>query len=235
MKLEYLSWDSDFFSKKIGRINCQIKNESELLSLLAKAKEEGYQLIYVFGNADLYFDQFFMDKNHAKLVDRKVLYTKSILSTNENTNTVQEYKDFVTTDELESLAYLSGAFSRFRLDNKFETEDFYRLYKTWITKSVSKDMADKVFVVREHDKVVGMVTLKIQQEVGEIGLIAVSESAQSKGYGKDLINTCINAIVSKGIHQIEVPTQMENIDACCFYEKCGFKIKSITNIYHFWL
>lgn len=235
MKLEYLSWDSDFFSKKIGRINCQIKNESELRSLLAKAKEEGYQLIYVFGNADLYFDQIFMDKNHAKLVDRKVLYTKSILSTNENTNTVQEYKDFDTTDELESLAYLSGAFSRFRLDNKFETEDFYRLYKTWITKSVSKDMADKVFVVRGNDKVVGMVTLKIQQEVGEIGLIAVSESAQSKGYGKDLINTCINAIVSKGIHQIEVPTQMENIDACCFYEKCGFNIKSITNIYHFWL
>jgi len=235
MNLEYLSWDSDFFSKKIGKISCNSNAESELRLLLSKAKEQGYQLVYVFGEENLFLDQLFLKKYYAKLVDRKVIYTQSLVATEKTINKVEEYKNLIITDELESLSYLSGACSRFRLDNHFEPEEFFRLYKTWMSKSLSGELADKVFVVRELNEIVGIVTLKFQKEVGNIGLIAVSETVQNKGYGKDLINACRNAVISEGFQQLEVPTQMGNISACRFYEKCGFKIKSITNIYHFWL
>ena len=37
------------------------------------------------------------------------------------------------------------------------------------------------------------------------------------------------------INQIQVVTQKANIPACAFYNKMGFKIELIENIYHFWL
>ena len=80
-----------------------------------------------------------------------------------------------------------------------------------------------------------MVTLKIDKEKGHIGLIAVSPDTQGKGYGKALIDSCENELLNKGYYKLEVSTQIDNKQACLFYEKCGFKIKDITNIYHFWL
>jgi dTDP-4-amino-4,6-dideoxy-D-galactose acyltransferase len=42
-------------------------------------------------------------------------------------------------------------------------------------------------------------------------------------------------LIESNIFTLEVPTQLDNIQACRFYEKCGFQIKEIKNIYHFWL
>jgi len=38
-----------------------------------------------------------------------------------------------------------------------------------------------------------------------------------------------------GYDTIEVITQEANKGACIFYEKLGFKKKSVANVYHFWL
>jgi len=235
MKIEYLSWDSEFFGKKIGKINCCTSDEMEFAKLLTEAQETGYQLLYIFDQDSLYFDQHILDTYNGRLVDTKVVYSLTINDLELKETIAKEYNSQNLTDEFETLAYLSGNLSRFRLDKGFDPHDFYRLYKIWMTKSLSKEIADKVFVVSENEKIAGMVTLKINNEIGTIGLFAVSESVQGRGYGKNLINACSNELISKGIFQIEVPTQMENLKACSFYEKCGFNIKSITNIYHFWL
>ena len=52
---------------------------------------------------------------------------------------------------------------------------------------------------------------------------------------KQLINRTKQTAFELGLKNIEVPTQYDNKQACRFYEACGFQIKSITNIYHFWL
>ncbi len=54
-------------------------------------------------------------------------------------------------------------------------------------------------------------------------------------YGKQLMNRTKQTAIELGLKYIEVPTQYDNKQACSFYEACGFQIKSITNIYHFWL
>lgn len=54
-------------------------------------------------------------------------------------------------------------------------------------------------------------------------------------YGKQLINRTKQTAIELGLKYIEVPTQYDNKQACRFYEACGFQVKSITNIYHFWL
>ena len=78
-------------------------------------------------------------------------------------------------------------------------------------------------------------TIKITDGKGVIGLIAVSPLSQGKGYGQILNDACCNELSQLNIKILEVATQMDNAGACRFYEKCGFSVQSVTNIYHFWL
>ncbi len=234
--IEYLPWDSNFFHKKIGKIFVNSGNESNLEQLIENAINEQYQLLYLFTPENIIIEYPILNKFSGKLVDKKVLYTQNIEGTNVFIDSpIEEYLESKLSNDLESLSYLSGSFSRFHVDKNFNNDDFYRLYKTWIIKSLKKEICDKIFVLKEIDEILGMVTLKYGDQKGEIGLIAVAESAQGKNIGKNLINVCIKDLISKNIFKIEVPTQFENLAACRFYEKCNFEIKNITNIYHFWL
>jgi dTDP-4-amino-4,6-dideoxy-D-galactose acyltransferase len=231
--IKHLSWDSDFFNKKIGRIDCD--DLHSLNKTFRLAKQENYNLIYVFCKEDFFIDEIFLEKNNGKLVDRKVLYVKNISEVSYLPSNVEFYEENELTIELENLAYESGKYSRFKLDKNFAEDDFYRMYKMWIENSVKNQIADYVFVVKENNTIKGMATLKIADKIGNIGLIAVAPDTQGKGYGKALIQICENKLIEKGVSILEVPTQLDNIQTCRFYEKCGFKIKEITNIYHFWL
>ena len=235
MKIDYCTWDSSFFNKKIGKIEYDQSPEGDLIRLLQTAKEDGYQLIYVFGDEENFVPDAVLNQFNGRLVDRKCLYSRTINADDSCESNAIEYQLTELTYDLESLALLSGTHSRFRLDKGFDKADFEQLYTIWMTRSLKKEISDKIFVVAESDKVMGMITMKINEDVGHIGLCAVSEAAQGKGYGGNLIKACVNELVSKKVYQLEVPTQMDNISACRFYEKCGFSIKSITNTYHFWL
>lgn len=244
MMIEYLSWDSDFFKKKTGKIVYNKKSDAQSLKeILLRARKEEYQLVYVFSREDLYVNEDVLAAFNGRLVDRKIVYSQRL---DNNTHMedrqvevdkvkVYEYPFSSLDPELEKLAYLSGIYSRFRLDENFVEDDFFRLYKTWIEKSVTKEIADRVYVIKENDIITGMITLKYRECWSEIGLIAVSENVQKKGAGKVLLQKCFKDSLKNGVLEIKVPTQMENKLACTFYEKNGFKIETITNIYHFWL
>jgi len=232
-KIKYSAWDSDFFGKNVGIIS--VENLDNLTDILEEAKNANYQLIYAFGNKDFFVDDEILKQFNGHLVDRKVIYAKTVEALKEPAIFASKYEGNELTAELEKLAYLSGYYSRFKLDNNFEENVFYRMYKIWIENSVKHLIADNVFIVKEGNAIKGMVTLKVDTEKGYIGLFAVSPKMQGKGYGKALINACETELLSKGISTLEVPTQSDNIQACKFYEKYGFKIKNIKNIYHFWL
>lgn len=235
MNIVYLPWDSAFFNKKIGSINLQEPDWNLLASGLKIVSTEGYQLLYVFLPETVFLNDEVLIQFNGKLVDRKAEFRLNFKDGLFNSNLVEEYESTELTDDMEKLAYLSGTYSRFYTDKGFATDDYFRLYHTWISKSISKELANKVFVVKEHGKSVGMVTLKKQENGGKIGLIAVSDSVQGKGYGRQLIESCKKSLAESGIYRLDVATQFTNQTAYLFYEKCGFKKMSLTNIYHFWL
>ena len=232
-EIKHLDWDSDFFKKKIGCIN--FKQNDNINVLLIEAKNKRYQLIYLFGNKDCYIEDGILSQYNGHLADRKIIYQKKTQPIISLPFHVFEYKENILTPELEQLAYESGNYSRFKLDRNFDDGDFYRMYKIWMEKSVKKQMADNVFVIKENDIIKAMVTMKIDATKGRIGLISVSAATQGKGYGKALLVACEQELINKNITMLEVPTQIDNKQACGFYEKYGFIMHSITNIYHFWL
>jgi dTDP-4-amino-4,6-dideoxy-D-galactose acyltransferase len=232
--ITYLKWDSSFFCKKIGRIE-QCITIDHLKSTLMEAKLQEYDLLYVFT------DEYFFIKEQecfpfkGTLVDRKVVYSMDIIGDAILPPKVIEYLSSELTPELFNLAFESGKYSRFYLDNGFNELEFHRLYSRWIEKSVSHEIADKVFVTLNNNKVTGMVSLKLIGDSSEIGLIAVDSKLQGKGYGKLLMQRCLSEAVLFNCKTLSVPTQYANKSACNFYERCGFQVQSITNIYHFWL
>lgn len=237
MNIEYLKWDSDFFEMKIGKViaNKHIK-EIYLKQLLNIAKTENYSLLYVFTPEKEIFSEKILSETNGNLVDRKTIYSLNIeKKTTKNHPEISDYSTGKLNDDLLELSYLSGHYSRFKLDKKLPNSSFKRLYKEWIEKSLNDNLADKVFVALDNEEIIGFVTLRIKESGGEIGLIAVSEKVQGKKYGTKLMDQCIQYLKEKSINTLLVPTQLENKQACKFYENYGFTIYSITNIYHFWI
>lgn len=235
MMLELLKWDTDFFGIKIGRILFD-STESRLTALLDKAKKQGYRLVYVFSDENRFLNSDILGSSNGKLVDRKIVYQKRVCSYDVlNEKTIYPYTSSENTEKLLDLAYISGKYSRFRLDENFPIGSFERMYKEWLLKSLNGELADVVYLARENNKVSGFVTLRCGKDSGDIGLIAVNTENQNKGIGAKLIHACEEYLYKKSIDNLKVPTQMDNIQACRFYEKCGFVKISVTNIYHFWV
>lgn len=235
MNIEYLTWDSKFFQKKIGRVIIDFEKRKMVSSLLEESSYRNYQLIYLYSPEYLFLENDILERFHGKFIDEKIIYRLNFQDDPCLSNEVEEYTSFELTNGLEELAYLSGTYSRFLTDKNFASGDFYKLYHLWITKSIQKEMADKIYIVRESGKIVGMVTLKKVNNVGKIGLIATFENVHGKGYGRKLIEACKKSLADDLIYNLDVTTQKANQQACLFYEKCGFSKISINNVYHFWL
>ena len=235
MNINYLKWDSEFFKIKIGIIYFDPPNINNLAISLNNARQNGFQLIYLFAPEEVFLDKFILNIFNGKLIDRKVDFKLIFQNAKNNITNIEEYLCEDLTEDLEKLAYQSGSFSRFNIDEYFSSDDFHRLYYNWILKSVRKELANKIFIIKEFDKTVGMVTIKRDYSIGEIGLIAVSDSSRGKGYGEQLIESCKISLIEENINILKVKTQIANLKACKFYEKCGFEKTLVTNIYHFWL
>jgi dTDP-4-amino-4,6-dideoxy-D-galactose acyltransferase len=234
MKFTALDWDSNFFSLKIGKLDVEQNDSNE--SILAEIESHSnLNLLYIFSPEDRLLD---FGGEKMNLVDTKLVYKLNLNMYPEiervSFQLVQEYKLHYSSVELETLAFDSGVFSRFRTDAHFDRSHFYRLYKEWIDKSVSKKLADDIFIVQPNFQIAGMVTVKYNSDAASIGLIAVLDKFKGMKIGSALVSEVVFASKKRNIQHIFVPTQKQNIAACKFYECNGFVKHQATHIYHYW-
>ena len=231
IEIQKLDWDSDFFCLRIGRVIVSSKKESkDLVNQKTKVKEE-FDLIYVFASQGLDFSAV-----NAKLVDEKVVYVLSDTSRSElNKNVMLWGEDRGVTEELSHLALVSGKYSRFKLDDGLPQGSYERLYSRWIEQSVNQSIASEVFCYMIEDVPRGLVTLNDKNGFGTIGLVAIHEDFQHRGIGSSMMNHVVRYSIEKQIEKLTVATQLHNIPACRLYEKSGFVVESVTDIWHWWL
>lgn len=236
--IQFLEWDTDTFQKKIGKVSFkQVIPYDEFKELLKLAQKEKYELLYLFipENVSFFYE---IDGVNMRLVDQKVIFSKklklkrTIVSVS---SFVSEYQEEYVSDQLLKLAFESGRFSRFNIDKNFSESVFQKLYLEWITRSVSKEIADDILVYDKDEMLCGMLTYKIMDNIATIGLIAVDPLIQGKNIGTELMTFLEYKLSQHAIEEINVATQLQNKRACAFYEKNKFSIKQITNIYHIWL
>lgn len=235
-----LDWDSDFFGLKIGAINLDCFDGEFLTQELNHFRSNDYDLVYIFvHNPQINLSTEIMSSYNCILVDTKIIYHFRINEVRkfspdlETHYTISEYNG--GAQELYDLAIQSGVYSRYKLDPNFLDDDFERLYYKWIDNSVEFIIADKIFVFKDGALTCGFVTVKKQDNVIVIGLLATDIKYRGRGIAKSLIEAVIKYAISNNGDQIEVATQKNNIQACSLYEKIGMTVYSETRIYHSWL
>jgi len=234
--LEILEWDSSFFGYKVGKSTAREISPFLMNNLVEQAGRQGVRLLYVFMNANDYVSQGSAHAVGGKLVDNKVTFNLQIKDREfGNDGHIGEFMHDYPSDKLIQLALQSGLYSRYKIDRNFKKNEFEKLYTEWIVNSVNKKLADYTLVYRDRGEELGFVTLKLNDKYGQIGLIAVDKSHRGKSIGKKLIFAGINLVKSKGIKNLQVPTQKSNTGACRFYLNIGFEEIETESIYHIWL
>ncbi|MBN7817532.1 GNAT family N-acetyltransferase [Algoriphagus pacificus] len=212
-----LPFDSSLFNYPVGKTNQGSDwNEKEFLE---EAKD--YQLIYIFSQNPVQFES--QDIVH---VDTKLTFQKELKQIHEETE-VQKWEGELVP-ELIDLAFLSGSFSRFKLDRRLKNKEFENLYNIWIENAWEGKQ------ILSAPDLAGMVTVDTEKEMGKIGLIAVSEKQQGKGWGKKLVKAAESKALSQGAQFIQIPTQEQNIPACNLYTSLGYSLIEKVYVYHWW-
>jgi dTDP-4-amino-4,6-dideoxy-D-galactose acyltransferase len=221
--IERLNWDSDFFDYPVGRIN--VGENFDFQKFISEA--QGFSLVYIMSQTAL------AENSLLKLVDRKLVFCKQLVDNHFDSEIIEFDSVKHKFDELLNLAFLSGKFSRFRLDQEFKANEFERLYRQWI-ESALLDSETTVLVHVEDETITGFVSVETKpNKAARIGLIAVSEDFQGRRIGLKLVQAACSMANQKGNTVLEVVTQAENQAAVSLYQKSGFSLISSTFIYHY--
>jgi len=237
MKYERLDWDTEFLGVTVVRITEPFLHEQELSKILSELKVKNVSLAYWASSQEL--EGITAKRFGGVLVDKKTSFAMDFRCKNADefvcSDIVEVYVHSMPISDIEDLAIQSGEYSRFAVDKRFPREKFLDLYKIWINRSLCKEIAEEVFVIREGERVVGIVTLGNNTGRGDIGLIAVDRNYRGKGYGEKLVRAAQRWFMEHGYKIGQVVTQGINSPACNLYEKCGYSIEDVKYFYHFWI
>lgn len=237
MNLKRLNWDSNFFGIEIVSASFQPACLFSKDGLSSELKKSRADLMYLFIEEPTNEAHESALGLGAKLYDKKLTYQKAIVaekpSFDQQPATITSASE--VTERLIQLALLAGHDSRFKKDPRLEPF-FKTLYAQWMINSVNGMLADRVFVdsIKTED-VNAVVTCKVSGEKGSIGLIATMPQMQGKGLGKKLIQAVEAYYCTQQVKYSTVVTQQTNVQACKFYESCGYSVIKDENVYHLWL
>lgn len=239
-KSEILRWDSVFFGFNIAKIDDECISFDDFREVYQELKNQKIRLVYWPTEIDYGPQHEIADNFKGKLVDIKTTYERSLemadrFIVENQTSNLGFYKNKKPDKKLLEIAVQCGEYSRFKVDSEFPSSKFVKLYRTWIIKSLTGDLADKVIVTRNDDQVSGLITVQCRDGIGNIGLAGVLHKFRGKGLGGMLVKTAINYFIEKKCFKASVVTQGANESACGLYEKYGFKVRNQANFYHFWI
>jgi len=233
--IQALDWDSNFFGIRVGKLDLTSVSGDDLARGISEITESGFKLIYAFAAHDESSVKTSVLKSGGVLRDEKVTFTMDVTGFKPQLSSfVRSCKGEPMSSEFEYLAFEAGRYSRFRTDEQIPRKKFEELYSLWMVNSLNGSFAKEVFVWEEDEAKLGMVSLGVKNNEGWIGLIAVSELHRGKSIGKYLIHQVIEYCQKQGIKILNVQTQLENRGSCAFYEKVGFRISNIEDVYHIW-
>ncbi|PJJ58995.1 GNAT family N-acetyltransferase [Hymenobacter chitinivorans] len=234
--LEVLPWDTDLLGFSVAQLQPSSSARSCVASLLDEARRQQIQLLYWFvdpADAEAVVTARTLG---ARLADRKITYSMPMPATAPPlVSNVEPIRTL--TPQLRSLALQSGYYSRFRTDPGFAPGVYERLYTHWIENSLAGTLAREVLVYRPTPEAqeVGLLTLRTYPSHVNIDLLAVDEKFRRRAVGATLIEAAQRCTLQWGFSELQVVTQQDNVQACRFYERCGFEPVLLQYIYHIWI
>ena len=237
-----LAWDTKFLGFPVARLAARHLPAADVLALIEQQRAAGIRLLYLLADPADAESAAAARRAGARLLDRKVTFGLAIGPPSDQPaapagpTAVQVAVATVFTPHLEALAWQSGAFSRFRLDERFAPHVFPDLYSQWLRASLAGELARVVLAaVRPNGEEAGLLTLGEEGSTASIGLLAVAAAVRGRGVGRQMVAAARQQAQARGCTRLTVVTQRDNGPACGFYAACGFVPVREEHVYHLWL
>jgi ribosomal protein S18 acetylase RimI-like enzyme len=233
----HLAWDTEFFGMPVVRIEDAALSLDQLAAQLDALKQRGKGLVYWFSSDLDAPTEAEIAALGGTLADRRTTLARPLDSTptgSVGTN-VEVFRATKPTPAMRALAIEAGSYSRLRVDDRIGTERFESLYSRWMEVSLTGELADTCLVVRDGEREIGVITVVHGGDCGRIGLMGVAPDKRQQGIACNLVHAALDDMIDHGCKSAEVVTQGRNYASIQLYESCGFAVRSVERVYHFWL
>ncbi len=239
-----LPWDTDFFGFRVARIDPGPLDERALRQVLAALAADKVKLAYRIHDAGDHASEAAAEACGGFPADLRLTYVADVLlpGGREAWPVVPARGEHGETglQAFQDLAVAAGGHSRFHADPSFPRDRFLALYREWMRKSFTGEMADAVLVAEagpgsRGNHAAGVITVSARAGVGNIGLLAVQAGLRGSGIGTALIRAAAEWFLERGCLHAEVVTQGANLDACRLYQANGYRVAKREQVRHFWL
>lgn len=234
-----LALDSELFDIAVARIDTPELSLDALSSTLEQLKKEGMSLVYWTSQSKMSKHAIarlggeLRDYKTTFTCDPSLAYTPSLAALLKKT--VVSYQPIFPYEPIEHWATDIGHFSRFGTDPRIPKKHVDSMFRTWMHNSLFENEADEVLLAIDEGCPVGAATLRIRDDIAELVLLAVDPSKRRQGIGTRLVRAAQLWTEQRGPRVLQVTTQRANEPACQLYASCGFQMKQVVYVYHFWL
>ncbi|HAM49194.1 MAG TPA: hypothetical protein DCP92_00295 [Nitrospiraceae bacterium] len=218
-----LVWDTRFFGRKIGEMR-NVSSDEEVKKSLVQAIREHFRYLMCRVSAHEIRAVQILENQGFYLTDVGVTLGKRVDLVDLSEKAQSSAKEGTIEDVGTLKTIAAGLFKcgRFYQDHFFTREEADRVYQAWAENSV-KGFADKVFLIGEK----GFITCRASGDTGDIPLVGVAAPYQGKGVGTALVRNALMWFHKSGVRTVTVRTQAGNDHAINFYERLGFRVKTV--------
>lgn len=226
MKIEKLTWDTEFFGFNVGIVAIYDEDDFHPLEFKKQAINENYELVYVFKYSEMLSWQKVI-KADLEMVDIMVTMSKKF-DKNDYKDIPYDFRTELSKKELEECYYIAeqtAIVSRFYKEKKIGTEKTKALYRKWIDNALNKSFSDGLFLEKEKDTITGIHLLKTDEEnkIGYFTLTGVSPDYKRIGIGNKLWKQSFAYWANETkIEIIKSPFSFQNAESFNFHLKMGF-------------
>ncbi|HJQ25734.1 MAG TPA: GNAT family N-acetyltransferase [Blastocatellia bacterium] len=97
------------------------------------------------------------------------------------------------------------------------------------------NLSDTVYGAEDAGQLVGAATMRWNSEPCEIVELAVAESRQGQGLGRQIIEALFAEARRRGKQRMVVGTGNSSLGNLAFYQKCGFRMDHVRRDYYWYL
>lgn len=243
----FLPWDSDFFGRRIGRIQSHRLDSSLLGAIYRWSEENAIDCLYF--SADLTHPPTVrLAEDHGFRLTEARLTLERGLSDWRPSPIPRIYLDVLIREArpedvpaIQSIAGVSFTTTHFMVDPCFAPEQKKAFYETWVKNSIA-GYEDMVLAAEVDGEVIGFLTGRFSPERrGEVRpecqlmLMGIKNTVRRKGVGTEMLRSGIDWLMSKGqSERVTGVVQAQNIGIQRALQRLGFASSAAELLYHKW-
>lgn len=222
--IEPLTWDSEFFGRKIGVLAGNLESFEVVSADLDAAASAGFAYLICRPPVENAAAVRTLERAGFYLTDVGVTWSSDVTPYLEKAAPVDRRARLAGPSDVPKLSAEATTLfrrSRFYHDPFFSAAEADRLHAAWLANSVNGQAADAVWIIPDA----GFVTCKLTRDGGgEVALIGVWEGCRGRGAGRALMTAAVSWFAGQRVQTVHVKTQVKNLRAMNFYHRLGFDL-----------